>query len=466
MNERPSIVRAPGLRELPPPAVSPWVVESHLYRFYRTVLRPLWGWRVELGACVVALGAWTELVSLVGPVVTALALGAVGGLLARWTRSRQAIRAALHRSRLRRGWALAVRHAGLAVAHTDRIPRPTKLEVVPAGDLLRVRFPAGSNARLLEEQAETIAAFLRVREVRIERDREDAGRASVAIVRRDPLAGSSPVAWPSLDSPRHSLWEPIPVGVDEDGRKVAISLIERNVLLGGEPGAGKSVALSMLVASAALDPDVKLTLLDGKLVELAAWAGCARRSVGVNVSEAIEVLRELQSEMDGRYLTLLANRKRKVARDDGLPLHVVVCDELAHYLNSGDRKASAEFANLLRDLVSRGRAAGIIVLAATQKPSHDIVPTALRDLFAIRWALRCTTPQASDTILGQGWASQGHSATSIDTADRGVGFLLHEGGRPVRLKASYLSDDDLSALAERAEQLRSMKAHLTVAAEA
>jgi len=137
-----------------------------------------------------------------------------------------------------------------------------------------------------------------------------------------------------------------------------------------------------------------------------------------------------------------------------MPLIVVVIDELAHYLNGPDRRQNAEFANLLRDLVSRGRAVGIVVLAATQKPSTDVIPSAIRDLFGFRWAFRCTTPQASDTILGQGWASLGHTASAIDPAARGVGLLLHEGGQPVRMRACYLDDDDLVALAERAAALR------------
>jgi S-DNA-T family DNA segregation ATPase FtsK/SpoIIIE len=136
-----------------------------------------------------------------------------------------------------------------------------------------------------------------------------------------------------------------------------------------------------------------------------------------------------------------------------MPLHVVACDELAHY-TTADSKLSKEFSALMRDLVSRGRAAGIVVIAATQKPSHDVVPTALRDLFGFRLALRCSTREASDTILGSGWASQGFSAAAIDASDRGVGYLLHEGGEPVRIRACYLSDDDLKALAARAEALR------------
>ena len=83
-----------------------------------------------------------------------------------------------------------------------------------------------------------------------------------------------------------------------------------------------------------------------------------------------------------------------------------------------------------------------------------MVPTFLRDLFGFRWALRCSTPQASDTILGSGWASEGYSAASIDPAARGVGLLLQEGGVPARLRACYLDDRDLAELARRAEYVR------------
>ena len=64
----------------------------------------------------------------------------------------------------------------------------------------------------------------------------------------------------------------------------------------------------------------------------------------------------------------------------------------------------------------------------------------------------------ANTILGGGWATAGFSAATIDAAHRGIGFLLHEGGQPVRLRTFYLADDDLSGLARRAEQLRAAHA--------
>ena len=127
---------------------------------------------------------------------------------------------------------------------------------------------------------------------------------------------------------------------------------------------------------------------------------------------------------------LVAERRRKLSPTDPEGLHVLVIDELAFYLRGGKKETRERFTELLRDLVSRGRAAGIIVVAATQKPSHEIVPTWIRDLFSFRLALRCTSSDASDTILGQGWAHQGFSAATIDPTLRGVGYLLAEGGTP------------------------------------
>jgi DNA segregation ATPase FtsK/SpoIIIE, S-DNA-T family len=104
--------------------------------------------------------------------------------------------------------------------------------------------------------------------------------------------------------------------------------------------------------------------------------------------------------------------------------------------------------------VARGRAAGIIVVAATQRPSHDIIPTSLRDLFGYRLAFRCTTESSSDIVLGHGWAARGYDASGIDPDTRGVGWLLAEGGMPRRIRCAYLTDPDISTIAARAAELR------------
>jgi FtsK/SpoIIIE family len=443
--ETPPVITAPVVRERP----SDWV--------FLAVVRPAWAYRVELaliGLVAVAYywiswqlsGRWAEAVILAAAIIVAVVP---------WTREHLAV--VLYRSHLRRRWALACRHAELATRN-DRVPRITRCSLTRAGELLRVKVPAGAQVPDLDAASERVAAFLDAREVRVTREPSSARYARVVVVRFDPLADARPIPWPVVDARSCSLWAPVPVGVDEDGADVLVTLPERNLLLGGEPGAGKSTILQLLVAVGALDPSVRLTLFDPKLVELAVWQGCATRLVGPNVEEAIEVLRERIAELDDRYLHLLANRARKVTPDDGLPLHLLAVEELAFYTNGPNRRASQEFSTLLRDYVARGRAAGMPTIATTQKPSHEVVPTFLRDLFGFRWALRCSTPDASDTILGKGWATQGYSAASIDPAARGVGYLLQEGGVPVRLKACYLHDLDLAELARRAEALRGLPA--------
>ena len=439
--------------ETPPPVVAPYVEARPADWLLLAVFRPARAYRLELSLIVLLAVAYVWLGDQLGRedadrviVAAAFVVALVG-----WTR--EPLARGLARSHVRRRWALACRHAELA-SRNDRVPWVMRCALTRAGEQLRVRLPAGAQVPDLESAAERLAAFLAVREVRVSRDPANARYARVVVLRRDPLADPAPIAWPLVKAGGCSLWEPIPVGEDEDGNQVTVTLPERNLLAGGEPGAGKSTVVQVLIAAAALDPTVVLTLFDPKLVELAVWQGCAHRLVGPNVDEAIGVLKGLISELDDRYLTLLANRARKVAPGDGLPLHLVVVEELAFYTNGPDRKASAAFSVLLRDFVARGRAAGMVTVATTQKPSADVVPTYLRDLFGFRWALRCSTPEASDTILGRGWASQGHSAASIDPTARGVGLLLQEGGVPVRLRSCYLDDLDLADLARRAEHLR------------
>ena len=355
---------------------------------------------------------------------------------------------------MRRRFMASARHAGV-VNHNNRVPTPVKIRPVPVGHVLRVRMAAGGHAGELEAACPALAAGLGVMEVRVRRDRANAKYADVVVVRSDPLSGGPPLAWPLLTAPRVLFWDPIPVGIGEDGQVVTVSLVERNLLLGGEPGGGKSGVLNLLIAAAALDPAVRLILIDGKWgAEFNGWRGCAEEFVEEGVEEAIALLRRLRAEMKRRYKAMKLAKGRKIAPRLDLDLLVVVIDELAEFTVGVDRKVAAEFSALLRDLVSKGRAAGIIVLAATQRPSTDIVAGSLRALFAFRWALRCSTPDDSDTILGRRWAARGWSTDTVDAADRGVGLLRHEGRSPVRVRAFYLSDDDIEAIAARAEELR------------
>jgi len=252
-----------------------------------------------------------------------------------------------------------------------------------------------------------------------------------------------------------SMYDPVHLGIDEAGRPVRVVLAERNGLLGGEPGGGKSSALNTIVAHAALSRDCRLVLIDGKQVEFGLWREVADEFVGPDPAAAISCLHRLQTDMDARYDGLLSAGLRKITPGSGVPLVMLAIDEVAYFSATvGETKQQKEFSILLRDIVARGRAAGIITVAATQRPSADIIPTSLRDLFAYRWAFRCTTEASSDTILGHSWANRGYCAADIDPQARGVGWLLAEGGIPQRVKAAYLDDDEIRHLAAVAAALR------------
>lgn len=257
--------------------------------------------------------------------------------------------------------------------------------------------------------------------------------------------GSRPAA------PALSMFDPVHVGIDEYGLPLWIKVIYKNLLAAGEPGGGKSALMNILTAHAALSDRSRLVLFDGKQVELGMWniwGGVADEFVGPDIGHAIITLRRLQRVMDNRYAWLLAHRRRKIAPGDGMTVITAVFDEIALYSTVlGTKAQQEEFITLLRDLVARGRAAGIIVIAATQRPSIDIIPKSLRDLFGYRAAFRCTSDGSSDIILGDGWSGRGHTATDILPTSQGVALLIAEGGTPQRIKTAYLTDDDIITLA-------------------
>lgn len=263
-------------------------------------------------------------------------------------------------------------------------------------------------------------------------------------------AGAVPVG------PALSMFDPIYLGIDEFGEPVYVRLIYKNLLSGGEPGAGKSTLINAIVSHAALSAHTRLVLFDGKWVELGMFEDVADVFVGPDIHKAVLTLKRLQKVMDNRYAWLRARRVKKIVPADQLNVIVAVVDELAYYSATvGAKQDQEEFSTLLRDVVARGRACGVIVVAATQRPSGvDIIPASLRDIFGYRHAGRCTTADSSDLILGRGWAAQGFDAATISPDNPGVGWLLAEGGVPRLMKSPWMTDSQIEAVVDYAAWTR------------
>ncbi|TQS30077.1 FtsK/SpoIIIE domain-containing protein [Microbispora sp. KK1-11] len=250
--------------------------------------------------------------------------------------------------------------------------------------------------------------------------------------------------------------ERVPLGLSVRGEQMGFSMPGRSWLVGGEPEAGKSVACNILLCFAALDPHVKLWLVDGKGVDLLDYEDLADRAVLRPDPQAVlDLINEAREEMERRGAELQKLRVKKLtkalAQDLGWSMLVFHIDELAYFTKS---ELGKKIEDAGRDLTSRGRFVGIYSSAATQRPGSDVVDTGWRDLFSIRLAMRCTTPQASDMILGQGWAKRGYNAQLIDPLQRGSGLLYAEGSRPITGRTGYLDDDDVTRLTRVAYKLR------------
>lgn len=357
----------------------------------------------------------------------------------------------------------AVRHA-IAAAKLGKVDNIRIVgPVTRDGDtawVAQVELPAGvTSAAAVKRQPALASAFgVDLAQLAVDPVKGHGGQVLVWCADSDPLAG------PPIPSPlvgrmsAFDVWsEKIGPGVDVRGRPIGFALPERSILTGGEPGSGKSVGSNNVLCAVSLDPSVPLWLADGKggadLMDYEPLA--ARFLADPDPAALLGMISDAQDDMSTRYRKLRALGEKKITREIaaelGIALTVFHIDELQFFAASDLGK---EIINGLWDLVSRGRAAGWVVSCATQRPSGDVVPTKLRDILSIRWALRCTTPDASDTILGRGWAGQGYSAHTLDSTQRGAGLLLAEGSTPAAMRTYFIGDNDVRALTKRAYRLR------------
>ncbi|MFD3334108.1 FtsK/SpoIIIE domain-containing protein [Streptomyces sp. NPDC058700] len=321
-------------------------------------------------------------------------------------------------------------------------------------------LPPGVPAKKAIRATDELAAAFGVEEAQVSvAKRGRAGRIELYVSRDLPFTDkAAPGPLLALESAA-DFWGRISIGPDVRGIHQSISVVERSGLIGGEPGAGKSASGNTILLAAALDPRVILWLADGKGGgDLEPFEHLCERYEGDADPEAFsQMLDELLAEMKARYALLKKLGKRKVTEElagkhPELRQLLLWVDELMLYTT--DDEFGKKITRKLRNLVSRGRAAGIITFCATQKPGSDVVDTSLRDLLSIRWALRCTTPEASDTILGKGAAASGYSAKTIQSEMRGAGLLWAEGTNPTMVRADYYTDEQVETLLKRATEWR------------
>lgn len=277
------------------------------------------------------------------------------------------------------------------------------------------------------------------------------GKVRIIVTKRDPLRDSRESPWlTAADSDTRS--EAIEVGRTESGDRATVNLFSTSLLIGGNPGSGKSAAMTNIVAALALDPQVELHLVDAKGgVELRQWEPCAERFADT-LESSTPLLEDLLSKTLSRFDVLKGAGLKKWRAEDGSI--ALVIDELAEITGSGS-KASKEAAETLRRIIALGRAAGVSVIVATQKPDSTTVPTAIRDMMAQRLGLRCGARGQADVIIPE----LGEELTRIPLGLPGVGYITNQQGGYERMRAYFIPDDAVAELAHRAAQHRSEHVH-------
>ena len=241
---------------------------------------------------------------------------------------------------------------------------------------------------------------------------------------------------------------PIALGQDTGGTPVVLDLAALpHMLIAGATGSGKSVCINSIVASFLLTKtpeQLRILMVDPKRVELTPFNGIPHL-VGPVIVDAEEVntaLRGLIREMLGRYKLMEEigarnidgyNKRSKVK----MPFLVLIVDELADLMMVGGFEVEQ---NLVR-LAQLGRATGIHLVLATQRPSVNVVTGLLKANIPARAAFAVASQVDSRVILDAVGAEK--------LLGKGDMLLLHnESPKPSRVQGTLVYDQEIDHMVE------------------
>lgn len=199
---------------------------------------------------------------------------------------------------------------------------------------------------------------------------------------------------------------PIALGADAGGEPVAMDLAALpHMMIAGATGSGKSVCINSIIASFLMTkpPDqLRMLMIDPKQVELTPFNGIPHLVLPVitDVDEVSPMLKGLVREMNRRYKQMSEINTRNIAgynakAKDPLPFIVLIVDELADLMMVG----GAEVEHSLVRLAQMGRASGIHLVLATQRPSKEVVTGLLKANVPAKVAFAVATQVNARVIL-------------------------------------------------------------------
>ena len=249
------------------------------------------------------------------------------------------------------------------------------------------------------------------------------------------------------------------IGRDAEGTPVVADLAKMpHLLIAGTTGSGKSVMINSIITTLlmrALPEDVRLIMVDPKRVELAGYNGLPHLYVPVvtEPKQAASALQWAVSEMERRLKVFERLNVRKISTynekqaagefehydnpPQKTPYLVIIIDELSDLMMVAGKDVEASIVRIAQ----LGRAAGIHLIVATQRPSSNVVTGLIKANITNRIAFNVATGIDSRVIIDQMGAEK----------LTGLGDMLFskvDWGKPRRIQGCFVSDDEINEIVE------------------
>lgn len=259
---------------------------------------------------------------------------------------------------------------------------------------------------------------------------------------------------------------PLALGKDVEGN-ILISGMEDmpHLLIAGATGSGKSVCINSIITSViykSSPKDVKLMLIDPKVVELSVYNGIPHLLIDVvtNPKKAAFALNWAVDEMEKRYLAFAENHVRDLKgynkkmveegrEDEKLPKILIIVDELADLM----MVASKEIEEYIARLAQKARAAGMHLILATQRPSVDVITGTIKANIPSRIAFAVASSVDSRTILDMGGAEK-----LLGKGD--MLFYPSKYPKPKRIQGALISDGEVERVVDFVKNNNEIKTSL------
>ena len=239
------------------------------------------------------------------------------------------------------------------------------------------------------------------------------------------------------------------LGKDIVGRDKFIDIAKMpHLLIAGQTGSGKSVAVNTLIStliSKKSEKEVKFIMVDPKMVELMPYNDIPHLLVPVIIDpqQAAIALRWAVNEMENRYKQLMENGVRNIKTYNGLsfvekmPYIVIIIDELADLMMVASKSVEESIARIAQ----KARAVGIHLVVATQRPSTDVITGMIKANLPSRISFALRSQIDSRTILDTSGAEK--------LLGQGDMLLLANGSSKLeRIQGAYISDEEVKNLTD------------------